>query len=225
MADACPNIVVCPCSTVFQSGPPGMLAASLDGLLWQLPINDTSSPPWAWPSASGGCATPPDVISGLSGSPGRIYNVTLLFRGICEPATYTIGAPPAGSLVGGTGGLMSLGGSYVNDGHNIYSLIISDPPAIYFLNNWDGTGAYGNARVIRYTATVQVRTGATVALHADPVNLGEATNYPPQVVTVLGGEPPLQFTQPPYNGPGGVWPGGVYDNFGQVLQMSVISIT
>jgi hypothetical protein len=224
MAAPCLNAVSCLCSTIFQVGMPGQLT-NLGGLLWQLPVTNTTSPPWNWPFGTGGCTNPPDVISGLSGSPGRIYNVALLIRGISEPATYTIGAAPAGSLVAGTGGLMSLGGAYVNDGHNLYSMAISDPPATYYLNNWDGTGSYGSPRIIRYNVTVPIKTGATLTLHCDGVNQGEATNYPPVVITALPGEPPIQVAQPPYVGPPGPnWP-AVYGLFGQFCQVDVLSIT
>jgi len=210
----CTNAVACPCDEIFKFPdlPNPDFVTNLSGLAWQMPVTNKGAP-FDWPTSNGGCVSPADVTSGLAGAPNQLYNVELLFRGVAELATYT-----GGSLVSSTGSRMMKSGSYTNDGHNLYKLIVSDPPAVYFLNNWNGVESYAPCYLIRYSATIQIRTGATITLHADAVNSGEITNFLPTpiIVTVLPGEPDLVTVQNPCYDPTG---------FGQFLECSVISIT
>lgn len=204
----CANAVSCACDPIFDVTNPESVT-NLSGLAWQMPITNTD-PPFNWPTSNGGCTSPADVTSGLAGAPNQLYDVELLFRGIIELAQYS-----GGAVVGSTNGMMYHGGAYTNDGHNLYKLVVSDPPAVYFLNRWDGIVNYNICHLARYSATIQIRTGATITLHADAVNGSEITNFLPsvQIVTALPGEPPIQTPQTPY-----------YDQYGQFLEVSVTNI-
>lgn len=205
----CAASVSCPCDSTFQIAYPS-LVTNLSGLAWEMPITETEG--WVWPTSNGGCASPIVVSSGLAGAPNQLYDVALLFRGVVELGTYS-----GGSVVGGTGSRMRHGGTYVNDGHNLYKLIVSDPPAVYFLNGTDGVESYFPCYLVRYNATIQIRTGATLTLYADAVNGGEITNFgPSQIVTVLPGEPPLTVVQNPHYDEG---------RWGQFMECDVLSIT
>lgn len=203
----CANAVSCACDELFQVTNPESVT-NLSGLAWEMPITDTN-PPFSWPGSNGGCESPIVVSSGLAGAPNQLYDVELLFRGIVELGQYS-----GGSVVGSTGSRMVHGGSYVNDGHNLYKLIISDPPAVYFLNNWNGVEPYAPCYLVRYSATVQIRTGAVITLYADAVNGGEITAYPQMTVPIVLGDPPLVTPQP-------FDPNG----FGQFLECDILSIT
>lgn len=207
----CANAVSCACDTVFQVSNPAQVT-NLSGLAWELPITDIDSP-WVWPGSNGGCESPIVVSSGLAGAPNQLYDVELLFRGVVELGKYS-----GGIIVGSTGSRMMKGGSYTNDGHNLYKLIVSDPPAVYFLNNWNGIESYNFCVIARYAATVQIRTGAIITLYADAINGGEISNFTPSslIVTVLPGEPPLVTPQTPHYDEG---------RWGQFLECSVLSIT
>lgn len=204
----CLNAVSCPCDELFQVTNPESVT-NLSGLAWEMPITDTN-PPFSWPGSNGGCDSPIVVSSGLAGAPNQLYDVELLFRGIVELGVYS-----GGVVIGSTGSRMVHGGAYVNDGHNLYKLIISDPPAVYFLNGWNGVEPYAPCYLVRYSATVQIRTGAVLTLYADAINGGEITNFGPvKILTVLPGEPSISVMQNPY-----------YDQYGQFLQVNVTSIT
>lgn len=206
----CLNAVSCSCSELFQVTNPESVT-NLSGLAWEMPITNID-PPFNWPNSNGGCDNPADVTSGLAGAPNQLYDVELLFRGIAELGIYS-----GGVIVGSTGSRLVHGGAYVNDGHNLYKLTVSDPPAVYFLNNWNGVESYAPCYVIRYSATIQIRTGATITLHADAVNGGEISNFgPSQIVTVLPGEPELTVVQNPHYDEG---------RWGQFMECDVLSIT
>lgn len=188
------------------------IGAQLTGLLWELPCVRDGEPPWGDLGGSVcNCDNPADQVSQLSGLSDIVYEVTLLFRGIVELMDYI-----GGTVVAGTDGFMvegatpfpGPGGLY---GHNIYTLVISDPAATYHLNRWDGVVDENVCHAIRYSATVRVRGGATVTLVVDPVNAGQATNYTDLEVGTLAGEPALQVVEP-------------YDDAGQFLQCDATGI-
>ncbi len=178
----CPNIVECCDLPVFPTEPTN--PSALSGLLWQLPC--TSNPnPFSCP-----CTNPPDQIAQLKGNFQQVYAVTVLIRGVAELANYI-----GGIVIGGTNGMMKNGGVYDNSGllagHNLYSLSVSNPAATYFLNQWDGIVDPNPCYVVRYSAIVLMKAGATISLHCDGINGTEATNMGNLVVTPLMGEPPI----------------------------------
>lgn len=189
------------------------IAGELSGLMWEMPIIDTASP-WVWPGSNGGSVI--DIVTAkLSGLTDLVYDVELLFRGIMEIMDYV-----GGSVVLATGGYMNSGGApgAVLTGHNIYKLEISNPAATYYLNRWDGIVSANPVYGVRYTATVQMRGGATITLTADPVNGGEITNFGGVTIASLSqaGDPAMMLTQ------------AVYDatyKLGQFLQMDVLNVT
>lgn len=206
-----PGLVCCP-PAIFQPPPPGF-ATQLAGLLWLMPC--VGNVTWHLPFA---CDTqdPPDAITQLVGDPSELYDVTLLIRGVFETATYT-----GGTVIPGTNSMMIQGGSPVLDGHNVASLIISNPAATYYMNRWDVSQGlnYNVVYAIRYTGVIQIAGGATVTLRYQGINGGEITNSTNAVITPLAGEPPLNPLVMPQ-------PYGQNDQFGQgqFLQMDCLGI-
>lgn len=147
------------------------------------------------------CANPADGVSTLVGDPSQLYDVTFLFRGIIEYAKYT-----GGSVVSGSGGAAISGGTPVADGHNQYSLIVSNPAQTIYLNGWDGVPAnYGNVHAIRYSITLHVNSGSVITLRANNGGDGiEITNLGNLIITPLMGEPALNalVLPQPYQTPG-----------------------
>lgn len=168
-------------------------ASPLNGLRWELPC--------AAPYSDGiGCFCPNEtlVTANMDGSPYAIYDISLRFRGVVETKEYT----------GGTndGAFWQVGGSFPATDFNVYSLEISAPPQIFYLNRGQdyGTRCYA----IDYTKTIQIKGGATVALRSRAFNNLEVKNHDENKNPILvPGVPPYPN---PYNG--------------QFIQINVVSI-
>ena len=203
MTENCTNSQECCPSQLFRPPASGILA-QMQELLWTIPclphVDPTNCP----------CANPADQVTTLTGDSGELYDVTLLFRGVVELFIETVD----GTIFPVTDGLMTLGGTPKHDGHNIYSLIISNPAATYYLNRWDqvlhpNPSYYAPVYAVRYTATIQIAGGATVTLRADASDGAQVPNQFNIQVPLVSGDPAIGVTQP-------------YD--GQFLQMDAISI-
>lgn len=132
------------------SAPAATFGAQLDGLEWLLPrLSDNGSTSYTTLDSV-------TISELLSGDPNTIYGVTLRFRGVIEQKTYT----------GGTndGAFFQTAGTPAGDSWNVYSLTVSDPPQIYYLNR--GTSGMDLVNLIDYSATVPIRGNATVTLIA-----------------------------------------------------------
>ncbi|MBM4779936.1 MAG: hypothetical protein GQE15_19700 [Archangiaceae bacterium] len=136
------------------------IAASLDGLRWELPCLtlDPDFPDFI-------CMTGPDVTQSrkLLGVPGRLYDVRVRVRGVVETRGYVGGMTVAPFVVRGAEANPS-----TSDPWNVYRLEVSFPPAHWYLN----AGASGEyvCHAVDTTFTVQVRAGATVVLFASSVD-------------------------------------------------------
>lgn len=171
------------------------VAGSLTGLRWELPclkeidayVCRTTSPATV-------------LTATMGGHPGTTYDVELRFRGAVEERGYT----------GGTAdGLWYVGGiPAADDLYNVYSLQISDPPQVYYLNAGESGHAYIGG--IDYTHTVQGVGGATITLTADPTDDAQIKNR-----TDPDAEPVIPEGVPPAP--------AAYD--GQFVQMDVVSVT
>ncbi len=160
----------------FESAVDANVAASLEGLRWELPCSSATLDPTV-------CSTPQTAVvsATMGGAPGTTYEVSLRFRGVVEISQYvggtndgafwqTGGAPPAGSTI------------------NVYGLTISSPPQTYFLNR----GVSHRVVVgIDYSERVLVTAGATVTLLADSRDALELRNLGPSgAPVVVPGVPP-----------------------------------
>ena len=127
------------------------IAASLEGLRWELPCTGRVPDPNV-------CATPPQrtVTAVMGGEPGAVYSVTLRFRGVVELDRY----------VGGTGDdFWHVGGTPPSASTiNVYALEVSSPPQTFYLN--EGI-SHGLAVGLDLTETIPIAAGATVTLSAD----------------------------------------------------------
>lgn len=172
------------------------IAASLDGLRWQLPCvkPEPSAPDYV-------CITTPDVTvsATLSGAPTTRYDIRLRLRGVIETKLY-LGGPS-------DGGFWSVGGTPTNDAWNIYRLSLTNPPQTHYLNH--GPSGLYQCVGIDYAITVRAFGGAKVTLFASAVdsNLSQIRNNVMNPI-VVAGVPPAP---------------NAYD--GQFIQMDVLSVT
>jgi hypothetical protein len=177
------------------SGDPQGVAANLQGLRWELPCTA--------PSSTYGCVTladPGTTTTTLGGTNGTVYDVVLRFRGVIEQRTYQGGTEEGYWYVGGDMPDRS-------DPFNIYSLGISSPAQLFYVNA--GSSFQNRVYAVDYTETVQIAAGATVTLTADSTEGTEIMNLDPN------GNPEVV--------PGVAPAPAAYD--GQFLQMDVVSVT
>lgn len=131
------------------------VAASLQGLRWELPCVAPYTP-----APEHVCISGPDqtTTATLTGRVGTTYELTLRLRGVVETKAYP----------GGVGAPVSLGGTPVNDAWNIYRLDISSPAQRWFLNAGE-TGVYA-CRIIDERLTVRAAAFAQFTLFASTVD-------------------------------------------------------
>ncbi len=168
------------------------ITAALSGLQWLLPNrgNDSTTT----------CSTdlsPVVVSTTMGGVSGHAYSVTLRFRGVVEPKTYTGGT---------TTGHWNVGGTPAADVSNSYKLQISSPSQTFYLNA--GTSAT-QIDTLDYNETITINGGATVTLTADAIDGHEVRN----VVAVPGGGASVAGISSP-----------AQPYAGQFLQMDVVSV-
>jgi hypothetical protein len=136
------------------------IAASLNGLRWELPCL-TLDPDYP----DDVCFTEPDVTQSTTmlGAPGRLYDVRVRVRGVVETRGYTGGTTVAPLVRRGAEANPSTG-----DAWNIYRLTVSDPFERWYLNA-AVSGEYV-CHPVDATFTVRVRAQATVTLFASSVD-------------------------------------------------------
>ncbi|MER2564823.1 MAG: hypothetical protein ABTQ32_29130 [Myxococcaceae bacterium] len=136
------------------------IAASLDGLRWELPCLTADRD---YPELI--CLTGPDVTQSrkLLGAPGRLYDVRVRVRGVVETRGYLGGVTVAPFVRRGAEPNPS-----TSDPWNIYRLEVSYPPEHWSLNA--GSSGEYVCHAVDSTFTVQVRAGATVVLFASSVD-------------------------------------------------------
>lgn len=136
------------------------VAASLDGLRWELPCTRPTGDPTV-------CETLPSASTSatMGGAPGAVYDVTLRFRGVVEISTY---------IGGSSNGYWQIGGSPpAASTINVYGLDVSSPGQTYYVNQ----GVSHRVVVaLDYTETVPIAAGATVTLRADSRDSYELRN-------------------------------------------------
>ena len=127
---------------------------ALNGLEWLIPLVSNTG------ASNATTVNTVSYTATLSGDPSVLYQIPLRFRGVVEHKSYSGGSQPdAGNP------LFRLGGTPSGTSWNIYSLIISNPPQTYYLNN--GGDSDFHVYLIDYTETIPVYGGATVTLYAD----------------------------------------------------------
>lgn len=171
------------------------VAAALDGLRWELPcVTNTTAELCTTPAGD------PTVSAALTGTAGASYDVTLRFRGVVEPKTYTGGART---------GWFQTGGTPASDTANIYRLTVSNPAQTFYVNA--GTTRASNAlycEAFDYQATVRAAAGATFTLQAQPLDALQIRNRDQAgTAIVVAGVPPAPQAYA-----------------GQFVQMDVVSV-
>jgi hypothetical protein len=152
-------------------------AASLDGQRWELPcgtIFDYDDLCLGLPPGATTCPTEPagffpvDSSVEFGGQPGTVYDVTLRFRGLVEPKTYTDGSA--------LGEQFYRGGTPTATTFNVYSLTISEPESTYYLNYAEGQAEGRRVSRIDYQHSVPIAGGATVTLRVYDSNCSFVRN-------------------------------------------------
>ncbi|HZZ73883.1 MAG TPA: hypothetical protein VFE24_16645 [Pirellulales bacterium] len=134
------------------------------------------------------------ITKKFGGEAGKHYEVTLRFRGVCEPMKYKDGKKD--------GDLFYIGGEPDNNDYNIYKLTISSPESHYFLNRQDAVGH--KIFTIDYTKTIEIDGGATITMFGDGQNGLMISNFKKLVV------PDVEPAPKPFHG--------------QFIQMNVVSV-
>ncbi|WP_437662621.1 hypothetical protein [Sorangium sp. So ce1182] len=154
-------------------------AESIDGFRWEIPCDRD-------PGNSDECTTSKrvDEKKTFGGSPDTVYQVTVRIRGVVENETYRGGTPD--------GMHFRVGGTPDHPEYNVYSITVSDPAEVYYLNDSPNVGH--NSFIIDHTKTIPIRGGATVSFLGEDPNHISIANFKHLVVE---GVPPAPE---PFNG-------------------------
>ncbi len=169
--------------------------ADIDGLRVELPCIGTGT-------ADVNCATPDadEESTTIDGEAGTTYNVTIRLRGLVEQKTYTDYTNPDGMWI--EGGAPD-GGSF-----NVFSLHVSSPEMIYYLNS--GSSYIDECFVLDIEKTIVMDHGATLTLLADAGGdaLSTKNRDGDGVPIVVNGVPPYPY---PFDG--------------QFVQLDIVNVT
>ncbi|RYZ82940.1 MAG: hypothetical protein EOP04_21005 [Proteobacteria bacterium] len=133
-----------------------------DGFRWEFPCDED-------PKGSDQCNSKAEVkvTKTLPVAAGRKFEVELQFRGIVEGMMYKNGKLE--------GNYFYTGGEPNNGTYNIYSIEVSSPKQIYYLNTQPNVGH--NTFLIDYAAKIKVDAGATIKLTGNGQNGIEISNF------------------------------------------------
>ncbi|PLX39774.1 MAG: hypothetical protein C0608_11395 [Deltaproteobacteria bacterium] len=157
-----------------------------------------------------------DVLT-VNGEEGKTYNVTVRLRGIVEQKEYyslfTKSARAKYDVPTDDFMWLDDGEKSSKDTWNIFSIEVSSPPAIYYLNN--GSSWIEHCWKFDYEKTLLADAGATITLYAD--SGGPDGDYPRIILNQesIGGEPLVIPDIPPAP--------EAFD--GQFVQMDIVSKT
>jgi hypothetical protein len=167
------------------------LAGQLNGLRWEMPCTNGSNPC--------SCVNPADNSQVAQGNPGQLYTVQLRVRGVVECKPYgPYGVAGAGNnhVFVCSNPLLAIPAVPAFPS-NEYALRISDPPALYFLNN-SLTGLAPTAvEKFDYQLNVTIRTAAIVTAIARSIDNLQWANV---AHLIANNQPPAIGVAEPYNG-------------------------
>ncbi|MBT6851373.1 MAG: hypothetical protein HOA16_09280 [Opitutae bacterium] len=118
-------------------------------------------------------------VVNFGGQKGRIYKVTLRFRGVVEPMMYKNGKMD--------GDYFYVGGEPNNRTYNIYKIDVASPKSHYFLNRQDRVGH--RIFTIDYTKTIEIAGGSQITLSGDGQNGKLISNFAQHVVPEVAPAP------------------------------------
>ncbi len=144
-----------------QGAGPLAAAAALDGVRWELTcgatVEDGRVCEYANPCDAGKAVSLDKTVT-FGGTAGKLYDVTLRFRGVVEPRKYLGGtADGAHFRIGGEPDPASDTNLY-----GVYSFEVSAPPQIFYLNDDAQTGHY--VFPIDHIKTITISGGASIHL-------------------------------------------------------------
>jgi hypothetical protein len=177
-------------------------AAVLDGFRFEFPCKEAMPEN---PKEGAGCSSA--LVTGdpfktdnfkkevkFGGECGKMYDVTLRFRGVVEPMMYKDGQMD--------GDYFYIGGEPNNATYNIYKIDIASPASHYFLNRQDKVGH--KIFTIDYTKTIRIEGGSKIILSGDGQNGKLISNFKKLMVPHVAPSPN------PFNG--------------QFVQMDVVKV-
>jgi hypothetical protein len=113
-------------------------------------------------SPCGAGAPPPPKTATLTGTPGKSYVLGVRVRGVVEQDSYSGGT--AGSAQGTNASFFIVGGTQSDTQWNSYSLAVSSPAKISYLNS--GAAGHNYVDGIDYKVRIDANAGATITLDA-----------------------------------------------------------
>ncbi|WP_437277396.1 hypothetical protein WME90_40105 [Sorangium sp. So ce375] len=142
-------------------------ADSIDGFRWEMPCDKDPGN-----SDECACSAQVDATKTFGGSPDTVYLVTVRIRGVVEPETYK----------GGTSDGMHfrVGGMPDHGEYNRYSISVSDPAEVYWLNDSPNVGH--DTFKIDHMKTIPIRGGAKVSFKGEDPNDISIANFKHLVV-------------------------------------------
>ena len=151
-------------------------AAALDGQRWDLRCGENygSNSCRLYPPGTSSCPEngyyPIYRSLTFGGQSGTVYDLTLRFRGVVEPKTYTGGTPAGDNFY--------IGGTPSPSNFNVYGFTVSAPlPAVeYYLNFEPVRGERDYILTFDYQKTIPVEGGATITLIAYTLQCGLLRN-------------------------------------------------
>jgi hypothetical protein len=200
----CPTLACC-----TRPQTPDAIAGQLSGLLWEIPaiLNPDRT------VNARGLPDPAPVVTVLQGMPGWTYDILIRLRGLIERKNYV-----GGTIIDGTGDLISLGGTPKASTLNQYQLDVSDPAATYYVNNMVTDDYYSTMQLVDVEFAITAKTGASVTMTALLIDTAEHfdpawNTYPPtdpMIITPGPDDPPILVLQP---------------YLGQFMQMDVLQVS
>lgn len=164
--------------------------ASLNNFRWEMPCEKMDGDQLCFSNVK------VDSTKTIAGKTSDLYEVELKFRGVVEPMKYKDGKRE--------GDRFYIGGVPDDPTYNIYSIEVSSPKQIYYLNWADGVGH--DTFSINYTTKIKINGGATVHLIGDGQNDKMIANFKNAMAPEIPGLPEA-------------------GNKGQFIQMNVVSAT
>jgi hypothetical protein len=126
-----------------------------------------------------------DIV--MAGDPNKVYEFEIWARGVIEPKVHT-GCERITTPKYDGGIAICKGGGDSNSGFNLWSITITDPPQIYWMNDSD-TDTH-RTDVLDGKFKVQARGGTKITFKFDDKNTGEINNGCPNFRKVIEGVAP-----------------------------------
>jgi hypothetical protein len=124
----------------------------------------------------------------MGGDPTKVYELGLWARGVIEPKVHS-NCEKVSEQAEPQGGIrVCKGGADAGSGFNLWSITITDPPQLYWMNDADNDNHRTN--ILNGHFKVQARGGTKVTFNFDNKNTGQINNGCPAFRKVVEGVAP-----------------------------------